>query len=73
MKIMREMVGLLCGHTGSVYQRQEGNLELLIQKSAKQLLNSSYRRSTLKIRALPTDLLFVHSREVLQQGRDIRH
>lgn len=60
-KIMRQMMWLFRGHTGNLYQRQEDNLDLFILRGAKHLLNSSYRRSTPRIRALPADPQFVCS------------
>lgn len=71
-KIMRETMWLFCGHTESLYQRQEDNLDLFILMAAKHLLNLSYRRSTLRIHALPADLQLTHGIKVLQQGWDSR-
>lgn len=59
MKIMREMMWHFCGHTGSLYKRQEGNSDLFILRGAEHLLDSLYRRSTLRIHALPSDLQLI--------------
>lgn len=60
-KLREKRCDFFCGHTGSLYQRQEGNLVLFILRGAEQLLNSSYTKSTPRIHALPSDLQVIRS------------
>lgn len=60
-KLWKKWCDFFCGHTGSLYQRQEGNLALLILRGAEHLLNSSYTNSTLRIHALPSYLQVICS------------
>lgn len=71
-KLWKKLCDFFCDHTGSLYQRQEDNLDLFILTGAKNLLNVPYRRSTLRIHALPADLQLTHGIKVLQQGWDSR-
>jgi len=53
----------------SLNHRQEDSLDLCVLRGAKHLLNSSYRRSTLRIHALPADPQLICSVNGLQGGR----
>lgn len=67
-KLWEKWCEFFCGHTGSLYQGQEGNLDLFILKGAEHLLNSSYRRSTPRILALPSDLHLICSTNLSSGG-----